>query len=292
MSERWYDEALYTRWQDKGYAQRFRIERVLFEDKSQHQDVVVFETPLFGRVLAIDGIVQTTEKDEFAYHEMMAHVPILAHQAAGGDVKKVLIVGGGDGGILREVLKHPSVALCTLVDIDDMVVEISKKYLPTLSAGAFDDPRARVVIADGCAFVRETTERYEVVIVDSTDPVGPGSVLFSEAFYADCRRAMSPGGVIVTQSGVPFAQPDEFVATRNRLRAVFRDAGIYLASVPSYACGVMALGWASDDPAKRAVGDAALDARFREAGLETRYYTPAVHTAAFQHPAWIADALK
>ena len=284
----WYDEALYTRWQDKGYAQRFRVDRVLFEDRSEHQDVLVFETPLYGRVLAIDGIIQTTEKDEFAYHEMMTHVPIFAH----GRAKKVLIIGGGDGGILREVLRHPGVKLCHMVDIDDMVVEISKKHLPTLSAGAFDNPRARVVIADGCKFVKETTHKYEVVIVDSTDPIGPGAVLFTEEFYADCRSCMTPGGIIVTQSGVPFAQPDEFPTTRNRLRTVFADASVYLTSVPTYACGFMALGWGSDDAKKRTVSEKRLAARFAKAGFTTKYYTPAIHKAAFQHPAWIADALS
>ena len=284
----WYDEALYTRWQDKGYAQRFRVDRILFEDKSAHQEVLVFETPLYGRVLAIDGIIQTTEKDEFAYHEMMAHVPIFAH----GAVKKALIVGGGDGGILREVLRHPGVEQADMVDIDDMVVNISKQYLPSLSAGAFDNPRGQVVIADGCAFVKETRERYEVVIVDSTDPIGPGAVLFTEAFYADCRRCLTPGGIVVTQSGVPFAQPDEFRATRNRLRKVFQDASIYLTSVPTYACGFMALGWGSDDPGKRDVLQATLEARFATAGFKTKYYTPAIHQAAFQHPAWIAEALR
>ena len=153
MNERvpgWYDEALYTRWHDKGYAQRFRVDRVIFQDKSEHQDVLVFETPLYGRVLAIDGIIQTTEKDEFAYHEMMTHVPIFAHEAAGGAVKKVLIIGGGDGGILREVLKHPGVELCHMVDIDDMVVEISKKYLPTLSDGACGSMSARETAMKDC----------------------------------------------------------------------------------------------------------------------------------------------
>jgi spermidine synthase len=184
----WYDEALYTKWYDKGYAQRFRIDRVLFEDKSEHQDVLVFENAMYGRVLAIDGIIQTTERDEFAYHEMMVHVPILAH----GNASKVLIIGGGDGGIMREALRHPNVSLCHMVDIDDMVVEISKKYLPTLSDGVFENPRGKVVIDDGCKFVKETTEKYDVVIVDSTDPLGPGAVLFTEEFYNDCRMNSRP----------------------------------------------------------------------------------------------------
>jgi spermidine synthase len=284
----WYDEAIYTKWKDKGYAQRFRVEKVLFEDRSEHQDVLVFENPLYGRVLAIDGIIQTTEKDEFAYHEMMTHVPIFAH----GNVSNVLIIGGGDGGILREALKHPNVTHACMVDIDDMVVEISKKYLPTLSAGVFDNPRAQVVIADGCKFVKETSDRYDVVLVDSTDPIGPGSVLFTEEFYSDCHRCMTPGGIIVTQSGVPFAQPEEFPTTRNRLKTAFKDATVYVTSVPTYACGFMTLGWASDETRHKDAPLADLESRFKKAAFKTKYYTPAIHKAAFALPAYVQDALK
>lgn len=284
----WYDEVLYTKWYDKGYAQRFQIDRVLFEDKSDHQDVLVFENAMYGRVLAIDGIIQTTERDEFAYHEMMVHVPILAH----GNASKVLIIGGGDGGIMREALRHPNVSLCHMVDIDDMVVEISKKYLPSLSDGVFDNPRGKVIIDDGCKFVKETKEKYDVVIVDSTDPLGPGAVLFTEEFYNDCRSCMTPGGIMVTQSGVPFAQPDEFPTTVARLGKIFKDASVYLASVPTYACGFMALGWSSDDAKHRDVALATLEERFKKAGFKSKYYTPAIHKAAFALPAWMNDALE
>jgi spermidine synthase len=283
----WYDEALYTKWYDKGYAQRFRIDRVLFEDKSEHQEVVVFENAMYGRVLAIDGIIQTTERDEFAYHDMMVHVPIFAH----GNARKVLIIGGGDGGIMREVLRHPNVEFCHMVDIDDMVVEISKKYLPTLSDGVFDNPKGHVVIDDGCKFVKQTKEKYDVVIVDSTDPIGPGAVLFTEEFYSDCRSCMTPGGIIATQSGVPFAQPDEFPTTRDRLGKIFKDSSVYLASVPTYACGFMALGWGSDDPKHRDVPLATLEERFKKAGFKPKYYTPAIHKAAFALPGWMNEAL-
>ena len=284
-AKRWIPETLFD---PEGFRMTFEVEKVLYEMQTEHQHLVLFQHRFFGKVLMLDGATQVTTKDEFVYHEMMTHVPIVAH----GKARKVLIIGGGDGGILREVLKHPGVALCHMVDIDDMVVEISKKYLPTLSDGAFENPRGQVVIADGCKFVKETTERYEVVIVDSTDPLGPGAALFTEEFYADCRGCMTPGGIIVTQSGVPFAQPDEFPTTRNRLRTVFKDASLYLASVPTYACGFMAMGWGSDDPEKRAVTEQMLADRFGRAGFKTKYYTPAIHRAAFQHPAWIAEALK
>src|SRR5690606_23586133 len=161
----WADETLYP-----FYRQSLSVDRLLYDSKTEHQRIRVFENARFGRVLTLDGIVQTTEGDEFIYHEMLAHVPILAH----GSARRVLIIGGGDGGMAREVLRHRSVERVTMVEIDAGVVEFAKKYLPNLSAGAFDDPRLDLVIADGAAYVAETDERFDVIIVDSTDPIGPG----------------------------------------------------------------------------------------------------------------------
>lgn len=169
----WSVEALHD-----GYGQLLREDRVLYDSETDHQRLRVFENARMGRVLTLDGVVQTTTGDEFIYHEMLAHVPILAHGAA----KRVLIIGGGDGGMAREVLRHASVEHVTMVEIDAGVVDFSKEYLPTLSAGAFDDPRLNLVIADGAAFVRECTEQFDVMIVDSTDPIGPGEVLFTDTF--------------------------------------------------------------------------------------------------------------
>ena len=160
--------------------QTFRIDKVYFENKTEHQHLMIFHNAALGRVMVLDGVVQTTEKDEFVYHEMMAHVPLLAH----GKAKQVLIVGGGDGGMLREVLKHRSVEQVTMVEIDSAVIEMAKEYLPNHSQGAFDDARANIVIADGMDFVRDTGQRFDVIISDSTDPIGPGEILFSDDFYA------------------------------------------------------------------------------------------------------------
>ena len=161
----WFDETLHPE-----IGQRLSMDRVLFREKTGLQDLVIFENPRFGRVLALDGVVQTTEGDEFIYHEMLAHTPILAH----GGVSRVLIIGGGDGGMAREVLRHASVKHLTMVEIDRGVVDMSREHLPSLSAGAFDDPRLELVITDGAKFVHETGDRWDVVIVDSTDPIGPG----------------------------------------------------------------------------------------------------------------------
>lgn len=189
--ERWVTETLHD-----GLRCAFRADEVIYEEETEHQHLVIFENVKFGRVMSLDGITQVTEKDEFVYHEMMSHVPILAH----GNAKKVLIIGGGDGGVLREVLRHKTVEKCTMVEIDRSVVDMCVEYLPMISAGAFDDPRTDLVIADGAKFVAETDERYDVVIVDSTDPVGPGAILFSEEFYKNAKRCMAGGGIIVTQS--------------------------------------------------------------------------------------------
>lgn len=260
-----------------------RAERVLYDSATEHQRLQVLENPTFGRVLTLDGVVQTTEGDEFIYHEMMAHVPIFAH----GSATEVLIIGGGDGGMAREVLRHQTVRRLTQVEIDAGVVAFSKEHLPGLSAGAFDDPRLDLVISDGAAFVRETERRFDVIIIDSTDPIGPGEVLFSDTFYGHAKRCLAPGGILVTQNGVPFLQADELRGTMAAFRALFRDASCYTATVPTYAGGPMAFGWGTDGAA-RSVAIETLTDRFQMAGIETRYYDPHVHKAAFVLPRYIA----
>jgi len=279
----WFTETLHP-W----LAQRLRIDRVLYRDKTEHQDLIIFENERFGRVLTLDGVVQTTEGDEFVYHEMMAHVPIVAHGAA----RRVLIIGGGDGGMAREVLKHRAVEQVTMVEIDRGVVDMSVEHLPSLSAGAFDDPRLNLVITDGAKYVAETADRFDVVIVDSTDPIGPGEVLFTAEFYADCKRCLTEGGIVVTQNGVPSLQGSEVTNSWNRLGKSFRDVWFYVAAVPTYQGGFMTLGWASDDPAKRRHDVATVEARWAPLGIETRYYTPAIHQACFALPKFVLDLLK
>ena len=268
------------------YTQLFSVERILYRERTEHQDLVIFENRIFGRVLALDGVIQTTERDNHVYHEIIAHVPILAH----GSVREVLIIGGGDGGTLREVVKH-DIARATMVEIDPGVIELSRKYLPGLSDGAFDHARADVVIADGCAYVRETDRRFDVIIVDSTDPVGPGAVLFTDEFYGACKRCLTDGGVLVTQSGVVLMQPDEVVTTHRRLGALFADASFFQAPVPTYIGGPMTCGWASDDASLRRLPEAELAARYQRAGLHTRHYSPAIHLASFALPPELHELL-
>lgn len=268
------------------HSQALREDRVLYDSATKHQRLRVLENPTFGRVLTLDGVVQTTEGDNFIYHEMMAHVPVLAH----GQARRVLIIGGGDGGMAREVLRHASVTHVTMVEIDAGVVEFSKEYLPSLSAGAFDDPRLDLVIADGAEFIRSTEGGFDVIIVDSTDPIGPGEVLFTDTFYGHAKRALTPGGILVTQNGVPFMQGDELTNTMRAFKALFADWGCYMATIPTYAGGPMAFGWGTDGPG-RDVSLEVLEARFAQSGLVPDYYTPAVHKGAFALPGYVSKLM-
>jgi len=280
---RWIDETLHPDFQF-----RLRADAVLHDGRTDFQHVVIFENAEFGRVMMLDGVVQLTQRDEFIYHEMMAHVPLFAH----GHAARVLIIGGGDGGVLREVLKHAGVAQATLCEIDAGVIELAKTYFPEISAGAFGDPRTTVVIADGTRFVADTSERYDVILVDSTDPIGPAKALFSAEFYRDCQRSLAAGGLLVAQNGIPFVQGDEFRQSMAHLRGIFADATAFLATTPTYVGGPMAFGWASDDGALRQVDLEKLQARFDAAGLVTRYYAPQIHTAAFALPRYVGDMIE
>src|SRR5262245_14984797 len=275
-----------TLFDDLGFRTTFAAERVLHETRTAHQHLVLFEHKRFGKVLMLDGATQVTTADEFIYHEMMTHVPILAH----GRAREILVVGGGDCGIAEEVLKHNGVARLTQVEIDASVVEFSKQHFPEFTGPVLADRRFELVIDDGMAYVASTARRFDVIIVDSTDPEGPGKVLFRSDFYAACKRCLTSGGVMVTQNGVPFFQPDELIASIGHFRKSFADAGCYVAAIPTYVGGHMAMGWATDDASLREVAAATLAERYAAAGrFATRYWTPEVHKAAFALPRFIAE---
>jgi len=278
----WFNETLY-----KGFRQSHEVKKVLFEGRSKYQKVGVFESGRFGRVLALDGVVQCTEGDEFVYHEMLTHLPILAH----GKVESVLIIGGGDGGILEEVLKHKSVKRATMVEIDGEVIEVAKKYLPKICGKAFSDKRTNLIVGDGAAYVAETKNRYDLVIVDRPDPVGPATVLFSEGFYRNCRRVMKPGAILVAQNGVPHMQGPELTEAIKLFQKIWAESGSYLAVVPTYVCGFMSMTWASDRDITD-VDPRQVFARFDKARLPAlRYYNPEIHFAAFALPNFVAGLI-
>ncbi|MCD8522435.1 MAG: polyamine aminopropyltransferase [Saccharospirillaceae bacterium] len=271
-----------------GYAQSFTVSEVVFEVKTGHQHLQIIDTPFMGRVMLLDGVVQTTERDEFIYHEMMVHVPLFAHPAP----KRVLIIGGGDGGILREVLRHKNVEHVTQVEIDGSVIDMCKAYFPKHSHGAFDDPRANIVIADGKEFVAQCQDTFDVIISDSTDPIGPGEVLFTSDFYQDEKTCLNPGGIMVAQNGVPFMQGQEVTNTFQRLSKLYRDASFYVAPVPTYIGGLMSLAWATDNAELRKQSVEQIAERVAAAGFETRFYNADVHVAAFALPNYVRALMK
>ncbi len=277
-----YLESLYPH-----YGQSFTIDEVLYEDNSEHQELILFRNQTFGRILALDGVIQTTEADEKCYHEMLVHVPMLSH----ANPQNILIIGGGDGGTAREVLKH-NIHKVTMVEIDSDVVDFSEKHLPKHSNGVFNHEKLKLVIADGSLFVKETKEKYDIIIIDSTDPEGPAEVLFTQEFYQDCHNILSEKGILVTQNGVPFFQPAELINTRKRQSAVFVHSHFYVTATPTYIGGFMTLSFASDfDYTEQELSH--IQKNYQQSGLKDLfYYTPQIHKAAFALPAFIAQKLK
>jgi spermidine synthase len=280
---RWVEETFHPHW-------RVRLEasKVLHEVKTQHQHLVIFENPTWGTVLMLDGVCQLTTSDEFVYHEMMAHVPLMALARP----RRVLVVGGGDGGVLREVLKHPSVEKATLCEIDREVVDLSLRHYPEIANGCLDDPRADLVIADGLKYVAETKERFDAIIVDSSEPIGPSAVLHTREFFTDCRRALRPAGVLVTQNGLPFLFPEHLRATTEIFASLFKVASPYMCTQPCYFGGPFALNAASDSGDFLATSVSSLRSRMAKRGIETRYYTPDGHLAAFALPGYVEKACE
>jgi spermidine synthase len=274
-----------------GYYQQMEIEgKLIAHEKSQFQDIKIFDTKRNGRVMALDDIMQITTRDECGYSEMLTHLPMLEH----GNVKSVMIAGGGDMAIAEEALKHRDVTECFNVEIDPRVVDLCRVHMGEINKAAFEDPRLKIMIDDAFAFLgsKENAKRFDLIIADRPDPVGPAEVLFGDTFYQRVRDAMSPGGFAVFQNGVPFFQLDELTGTLEQMKRTFRFSGVYLAVVPSYIGGFMALTWASNDAV---LGDpakwSALEAQFAARRIKTDYYTPAMHRAAFALPAWIERAV-
>lgn len=285
MPKNWVGETLYDSWQ-----QRFREDQLLVQKKSAFQDIRIFESEFYGRVLMLDGVVQITERDEFVYQEMLAHVPLFAH----GNARNVLIIGAGDGGVLRRVLQHPGVEKVTMVEIDGDVVEFSKQFLPNISGQCWNDPRAEVIIGDGIEYVAKApTASVDVIIVDSTDPIGVGEVLFTDDFYQNCARILTDEGLIVNQCGVPFMQAEELRETSKRRAKFFHYVSAYVAAVPTYVGGFMTLGIAGKGSNKTKISVDLIRDRAKQANIlgETRYWSPEVHVASFSLPPYIAKEL-
>ena len=284
-TDSWINETLYPHW-----GQRFMVRRELARVQSPFQDIAIFDSFSHGRVMVLDGVIQITEADEFVYQEMLAHVPLLAH----GSAESVLIIGAGDGGVLRRVLQHRGVRRAVMVEIDGEVIRLSKAFLPAIAGDAWTDPRAEVIVGDGIDYVKRASDAaFDVIIVDSTDPIGVGEVLFTDAFYENCARILTARGVVVNQCGVPFMQADELRETSQRRRRFFPHVTAYVAAVPTYVGGFMTLGWAAKDSTMTAVPLAEIRRRAETTGLSdaTRYWTPEIHVGAFNLPPYISQHL-
>lgn len=263
-----------------------RVERQLYCGQSEFQRIDVFESKEFGRFLTLDGYMMLTEKDEFIYHEMITHVPMAVHP----NVRNVLVIGAGDGGVIRELTQYPSIDHIDLVEIDPLVLEVCRKYLPQTSC-RLDDERVHIRIEDGLKYIRTRENEYDLIIVDSTDPFGPSEGLFTREFYGNCYNALRPDGIMVNQQGSPFYSEDAEAMKRSHKRIVntFPISRVYQAHIPTYAAGYWLFGFAS----KKYHPTDDLDAEaWRSLNLHTRYYTPRLHVGAFWLPAFLEEMLQ
>ncbi|WP_312193719.1 polyamine aminopropyltransferase [Exiguobacterium sp.] len=268
----------FTEHQTEDYGITFRVNHVYESEQTEFQRLEMVETDEFGTMLLLDGMVMTTDKDEFVYHEMVAHVPLFTHP----NPKSVLVVGGGDGGVIREVLKHLSVEKAVLVEIDGKVIEYSKKYLPNI-AGGLDDARVEVIVGDGFMHIAEAENEYDVIMVDSTEPVGPAVNLFTKGFYSGISKALKEDGIFVAQSDNPWFTPDLIRDVQRDVKEIFPITKLYIANVPTYPSGL----WTFTIGSKKHDPLAVAPERFHE--IDTKYYTPELHTAAFALPKFVKD---
>jgi spermidine synthase len=266
----------------------FEADRVLERARVAGQEALVIDNAYFGRMLMIDDAVASSSADEFIYHEMLSHVPVLAH----GQVESVLIVGGRDCGLAEEVLKHRGIRTLVQVDADPSIVTLARSYFAGINASVFRDDRFQLRDVDGAGFVASTDERFDLILVDSADPGGTSPSPLTEDFFRGARGCLKPGGLVVARLAIPFLQPLAFSSAMSRLSAVFPVASAYLVPVPSVLGGPVAIGWASNVLDPDQPGSDVLAARFASAGIETFYYTAEIHRASFALPRYIKHAVS
>jgi spermidine synthase len=261
----------------------YKVKSIIYSGRSEFQRLDILDLHEYGKALVLYGSLMFTEKDEFVYHEMLAHVPYYSCPSA----RSALVIGGGDGFTLRELLKHPSLERLVLVDIDGMVVQKGKEYFPE-SRAAFEDPRVTVHFADGARYVAESRERFDLIMVDAADPVPPADVLFKEEFYGNCKRLLATDGVFAAQTESPFYNPDVFRKVHADLAGMFEIAMPYVAWIPTYPSALWSFAFCSDTrhPVRDFDGDA-----FTTDGIATRWYNEGIHTAAFSLPSFVRDLL-
>ena len=257
-----------------------KIKKRLYHGKTPYQKIDVFENEDYGKVLILDDLIMITEKDEYVYHEMMTHLSVFTHK----NPRKALVIGGGDGGTIRELCKHPGIEHIDQAEIDEVVIDISRRFFPKV-ASAYDNPKVHLHITDGYKFVEKHHHEYDLIIIDSSEPIGPGKILFGTQFYKYVLNALHPRGIMTAQIGTPFYKPKQVKETFRRLRRVFPIVRPFLAHVPTYADGFWCFAFCSDyyDPLRH------FDAqRFESLQLKCKYYNPDVHRGAFLLPEYVA----
>lgn len=272
-----------------------RIKAHLYDGRTRYQKIDVIDTPEFGRILLLDNLIMISERDEHVYHEMMSHPPLLTHKAP----KKVLVIGGGDGGVLREILKHPYIQRIDQAEVDEEVIKISRKFFPKV-ASAYDNPKVNVYIADGFEFVKKKSQEYDIIIVDSTDPFGPGKVLFSMKFYRRVCKALCDDGIMTAQVGTPFYNANHVKKTFQKLRRVFPIVRPYMAHIPTYTDGYYCLAFCSKryDPLKtfgrfsKFAARRRSHKRYSQLAIAFKYYNDNLHTGAFLLPTYVANLIQ
>ncbi|HCW74429.1 MAG TPA: spermidine synthase [Clostridiaceae bacterium] len=279
-------ELWYTEDHSKEAKFSIKVEQQLYSGKSDFQRIDVFQSNEFGKFFTLDGLVMITEKDEFIYHDMIVHVPM----ATNPNIRKVLVIGAGDGGTVRELVRYDSIEKIDMVEIDKLVVDVCRKYFPNSTSG-LDDERVSLYFQDGLKFVSEKENEYDLIIVDSTDPIGPGEGLFTREFYSNCHRALTKDGILVNQHESPFYEDYAKAMQRahKRIHEFFPVAKVYQVHIPTYASGHWLFGFASKsfDPVRDLD-----DEKWNALGLETGYYNTEIHKASFALPNYVKKLLE
>lgn len=279
------DDLWYSEYHTPNVRFSIRVNNQLHGEQSDYQKIAVYDSPEFGRFLTLDGVMMLTERDEFIYHEMITHVPLAVNPA----IRSVLVIGAGDGGVARELSKYPALEQIDIVEIDARVVAVCKEYLPQTACG-FDDPRINIHYRDGLKFIRPMENRYDLIIVDSTDPSGPGEVLFTKEFYGNCFKALTEHGIMVNQHESPFYPEDAkaMKSAHRRIHGVFPLSRVYQAHIPTYPSGHWLFGFASKG--LHPIHDIKAD-EWNALGIRTDYYNTNLHKGSFYLPNYVEEVL-
>lgn len=274
----------YTEFNDDGFGLAVKIKQSLYHDKSDFQTLDILETEGLGRLLLMDGLVMTTEKDEYFYHEMISHIPMISHKSP----KSVLVIGGADGGTVREVLRHNTVEKVVMCEIDGLAVDVCKKYFPTIAC-ELDNPKLEICINDGVEFIKDKKSEYDVILIDSTDPLGPGVGLFTEEFYTNVKQALKPGGIMVAQSESPIADKKEMKQMYKLLNKVFPIVKPYIGPVPTYPGGFWSWAFCSESVEPLHFID---EDRAKEISKSLKLYNLDIHRSVFALPNYVKEIVE